>query len=367
MSRDVRRVTITDVAARAGVSVATVSYVLNDKPGAKIPQATRDRVHSAATALGYRPNALAQGLLHGTSRFIGVIADAIATTPFAGQLLEGAQAEAWRHGYLLLIANTDDAPDVEENALRVMLEHRVAGVLYSTFFHREVTAPRELAEVPHVLANCYSVDPQQTAVVPDEVGGGRSATELLVDAGHRRIGFINSVEDAPGPVGRLAGYTAALQGAGLSFDPTLIVAAGHDQEAGYAGMQELLAQAQPPTAVFCYNDRVAMGVYDALRERGMRVPDDIAVVGFDNQEVIAGHVRPPLTTIALPHYEIGVRAVRALLGDVGGGPRHVIDCPVVQRESVTVPSNRPEQSASGSGSHTSTMVPTSSRRRQTSE
>ncbi|WP_149205175.1 LacI family DNA-binding transcriptional regulator [Actinotalea subterranea] len=334
MSRDARRVTITDVAARAGVSVATVSYVLNDKPGAKITPATRDRVRAAASALGYRPNALAQGLLHGTSRFIGVVADAIATTPFAGQLLEGAQAEAWRHGYLLLIANTGDDLQVEQNTLRVMLEHRVAGVLYSTYFHRQVIAPRELAEVPHVLANCYSADPRQTAVVPDEVGGGRSATQLLLDAGHRRIGFINSVEDAPGPSGRLAGYTAAIKDAGLPPDPALVFAAGHDQESGYVGVQVLLDDPQPPTALFCYNDRVAMGAYDALRERGLRVPEDIAVVGFDNQEVIAGHLRPTLTTVALPHYEIGVRAVQALLGVADGGPRHVIECPVVLRESV---------------------------------
>lgn len=344
MSRDVRRVTITQVAARAGVSVATVSYVLNDKPGAKIPPATRDRVRAAAHALGYRPNALAQGLLHGTSRFIGVVADAIATTPFAGQILEGAQAEAWRHGYLLLIANTDGDLAVEESALRVMLEHRVAGVLYSTYFHRQVTAPRELAEVPHVLANCYSADPSQSAVVPDEVEGGRSATQLLLDAGHRRIGFINSVEDAPGPAGRLAGYSAALKEAGLALDPALIVAAGHDQESGYRGVQVLLDGSEPPTALFCYNDRVAMGVYDALRERGITVPDGIAIVGFDNQEVIAGHLRPTLTTVALPHYEIGVRAVQELLGVADGGPRHVIECPVVLRESVGPRVHSPELS-----------------------
>lgn len=335
MARDSRRVTIADVAAAAGVSIATVSYVLNDKPGAKIPQSTRERVRAAARSLGYRPNALAQGLLNGTSHFIGVVADAIATTPFAGQVLQGAQAEAWRHGYLLLVANTDDDPDVEENALRMMLEHRVAGILYSTYFHREVTVPDELGEVPHVLTNCYSADPEQPAVVPDEVQGGRSATQLLLDTGRRRIGFINSVEEAPAPAGRLAGYRAALKATRVRFDPALVATIGHDQEAGYDGMQRLLANPSPPTAVFCYNDRVAMGAYDALRERNLSVPGDMAIVGFDNQEVIAGHLRPTLTTVALPHYEIGVRAVQALLGIADGGPRHVVGCPVVLRESVS--------------------------------
>jgi LacI family transcriptional regulator len=327
-------VTIADVAAAAGVSTATVSYVINDKPGIQIPAATRERVHRAAQALGYRPNALAQGLTRGRSQVIGVVADAIATTPFAGQVLQGAQAEAWRHGHLLLVVNTDGDPDVEANAVRMLLEHRVAGILYSTWFHREVDVPAELAEVPFVLTNCYSADRSQRAVVPDEVQGGRSATEVLLAEGHRRIGFINSTELAPATAGRLEGYRQALRDHGVDYDPSLVIAVGHDQESGYAGILELLSVPDPPTAVFCYNDRVAMGVYDAVRERGTRIPEGLAVVGFDNQDVIAAHLRPPLTTVALPHYEIGVRAVQVLLGRSDDpGPRLVVACPTVTRAS----------------------------------
>ncbi len=130
-------------------------------------------------------------------------------------------------------------------------------------------------------------------------------------AGHRRVAFVNSVEDAPATHGRLEGYRSALEVHGIEFDEELVLTLGSHQECGWTAGEKLLAMDPRPTAVFCYNDRVAMGLYDALRTRGLEVPSDMAVVGFDNQEIIAGHLRPPLTTVALPHYDIGVRAVRA--------------------------------------------------------
>lgn len=333
--RSGRSVTIGDVAKLAGVSVATVSFVLNDKPGVRLTDATRERVWAAAEELGYRPNALAKSLSVGTSRFIGVVADAIATTPFAGQLIQGAQDEAWRQGYVLLVANTDDDREIEADALSMLLEHRVAGVLYSTWYHREVDPPASLKDVPSVLANCFSADPSHPAVVPDEVQGGRAATELLLDAGHSRVAFINSVEDAPATRGRLQGYRQALDARGLRFDPDLVLAVGHDQESGYEGANRLLDLEARPTGVFCYNDRVAMGLYDAFRDRGLGVPEDMAVVGFDNQEIIAGHLRPPLTSVALPHYDIGVLAVQVLLSarSAERDQRHLVPCPTVTRNS----------------------------------
>jgi LacI family transcriptional regulator len=337
-STPARRATIADVARLAEVSSATVSFVINDKHTMRISEATRERVWAAVRELGYRPNALAKSLSSGSSRFIGVVADAIATTPFAGQLIQGAQDEAWRHGYVLLVANTDEEKDVEAQALRMLLEHQVTGILYSTYYHREVEVPADLRNARVVLANCYAEGSDLPCVVPDEVQGGRSATDVLLDAGHTRIGFVNSVEDAPATRGRLEGYRAALAARGVPFDDGLVLTLGSHQESGWTAAEKLLAMTEPPTAVFCYNDRVAMGLYDALRERGLRVPADMAVVGFDNQEIIAGHVRPPLTTVALPHYEIGARAVQVLLGiDTGEPPgtlRHVIACPTVTRESV---------------------------------
>ncbi|PZF86292.1 LacI family DNA-binding transcriptional regulator [Jiangella anatolica] len=336
--RGERRVTIEDVARAAGVSSATVSFVVNDKPGVRLTDGTKERVWRAVEELGYRPNAMAQTLSRGRSSFIGLVADAIATTPFAGQIIRGAQDEAWRHGYVLLVANTEGVGDVEANALAMMHEHRVTGVLYSTWYHRKVEPPAGLGELSHVLVDCYADDPDVPAVVPDEVQGGRLATTVLLDRGHRRIAFITSTEPAPATFGRLAGYEGALTDRGLTLDPDLVVAVHPEQEGGYTAAATLLDRPDPPTAVFCYNDRVAMGLYDALRERGLSVPGDVAVVGFDNQEVIAGHLRPPLSTVALPHYELGVEGVRMLLalraGELEPPMRRLITCPPVMRSSV---------------------------------
>lgn len=323
-----------DVARAAGVSVATVSHVVNDNPHARIGDAARERVRRAIEELGYRPNALAKTLVSGTSTFIGLVADAIATTPFAGQIIQGAQDEAWKHGYVLLVANTGGNEAAEEQAIAMMLEHKVRGILYSTWFHRAVTTPAALAETAAVLVGCYSEDSTLPAVVPDEVQGGRTATQLLLDAGHRRIAFINTSRPSPAQTGRLQGYREMLEAAGIGYDPTLVVEATSDQEGGYEAAMRLLDH--NVTAVFCHNDRVAMGLYDAARDRSLKVPDDLAVVGFDDQEVISAHLRPPLTTVALPHYDLGAAGVRLLLGidDATLGTPQLVACPPVLRSSV---------------------------------
>ena len=196
-----------DVAKVAGVSVATVSHVVNDKPGARIGDDARRRVQEAVIELGYRPNALAKTLSQGTSRFIGLVADAIATTPFAGQIIHGAQDEAWKHGYVLLVANTDGNEAAENEAIAMMLEHQVHGILYSTWFHRAINVPEALHQTDTVLVDCFAEGSGLPAVVPDEEQGGRTATEELLAAGHRRIAFINTTTPSPGtdrPSGRVS-------------------------------------------------------------------------------------------------------------------------------------------------------------------
>ena len=326
-------VTMRDVAKAAGVSVATVSHVVNDKQGVRIGEDARRRVHDAVAELGYRPNALAKTLSRGTSRFIGLVSDAIATTPFAGQIIHGAQDEAWKHGYVLLVADTDGNRAAEDEAIAMMLEHQVHGVLYSSWFHHEVTVPPALENTDTVLVDCYASSSELPTVVPDEEQGGRVATEELLDGGHRRIAFLNTTTPSPAQAGRLAGYRAALEAAGVAFDPELVFPTAPDQQGGYSAAPLLLAT--DATAVFCHNDRVAMGLYDGLREHGIRIPDDIAVMGFDNQDVISAHLRPPLSTVALPHYDLGAVAVRVLLGLEPAKDTHqyLVTCPPVVRQS----------------------------------
>ncbi|MGI9822824.1 LacI family DNA-binding transcriptional regulator [Agromyces sp. Marseille-Q5079] len=327
-------VTMRDVAKVAGVSVATVSHVVNDKAGVRIGEDARRRVHEAVIELGYRPNALAKTLSQGTSRFIGLVADAIATTPFAGQIIHGAQDEAWKHGYVLLVANTDGNEAAENEAIAMMLEHQVHGILYSTWFHREIQVPEALHQTDTVLVDCFAAGNVLPAVVPDEEQGGRTATEELLAAGHRRIAFINTTTPSPAQTGRLAGYRSALEAAGVDFDESLVFPAAPEQEGGYAATSAILES--KATAVFCHNDRVAMGLYDGLREHGLRIPEDVAVMGFDNQDVIAAHLRPTLSTVALPHYELGAAGVRLLLGlepAPESGPQ-LIACPPIRRHSI---------------------------------
>nr|WP_155848652.1 LacI family DNA-binding transcriptional regulator [Arthrobacter sp. 35W] len=327
-------VTLRQVAEAAGVSTATVSLIVNKKKGARIAADTRNRVRDAIRDLGYRPNAMAQTLVSGSSRFIGLVADAIATTPFAGQIIHGAQDEAWKHGYALLIANTEGNGELETDAIAMMLEYKVRGILYSTWFHRATAVPASLRESDFVLVNCFSTEPDARAVIPDEVQGGRSATDILLRNGHRRIAFINATTPAPAKDGRLQGYREALEAEGIPFDESLVLEAYPDQEGGYGATEELLKRGV--TAVYCYNDRMAMGLYDGLRENGLSIPGDMAVVGFDNQEVIAAHLRPPLSTVSLPHYELGAAGVRMLLGlDESPADTAVkVHCPPVERSSV---------------------------------
>jgi LacI family transcriptional regulator len=334
VARGQGRITLQDVADAAGVSVATVSFVANNRHDVRLTDATRERVQEVIDRLGYRPNALAKNLASGGSKFIGLVADAIATTPFAGQIIHGAQDEAWKHGYVLLVANTEGNEDAEREAISMMLEHQVRGILYSTWFHRETVVPTALREADFVLVDCFAPGADARAVVPDEQQGGRTATELLLAAGHRRIAFVNATTPSPAVTGRLAGYREALAAAGIPYDPALVLEATPDQEGGWEIADQLLALGVK--AAFLYNDRQGMGFYDAARRRGLSIPEDISIVGFDNQEVIAAHLRPPLTTVALPHYELGAAGVRVLLGleAVSGETPLRVTCPPVPRESV---------------------------------
>ncbi|MDX6252353.1 MAG: LacI family transcriptional regulator [Kribbellaceae bacterium] len=337
-----QKVSIKDVAARAGVSVTTVSHVLNEVPGKRITDATRDRVRRAAGELGYSPSSVARNLRLQRSQMLALISDEIATTPYAGQMILGAQEAASKAGWLLMLVNTGSDSEFEAAEIQALRQRQVDGFLYATMYHREVTLPEAIAGVPTVLLDARSSDRTLPSVVPDEVAGGRIATEELIRHGHSKIGFLNNADDIPATHGRLKGYRAALEDAGLTYDERLVIARPSDTEGGLQGARQLLAATDRPTALFCFNDRMAMGAYHAARELGLRIPQDLSVVGFDNQELIADGLRPGLTTVALPHYEMGAWAVEALIARIEGqeseGPQHAaLTCPLVIRNSVDRP------------------------------
>ncbi|MCX4537089.1 LacI family DNA-binding transcriptional regulator [Streptomyces sp. NBC_00841] len=335
-----RRVTMSDVARHAGVSRTTVSFVLNERADAAIPEDTQARIRASIEELGYRPNAGARALAAKRSEWYGLITE-IVTAPFAVDVIKGAQDRAWADGKFLLITAGDNDPAMEAAAFDKLLEQRAEGLLYATTWHRAVTLPPAAREVPVVLVNCFDADGALPSVVPDEVAGGYTATRRLIDAGHRRIGFINLDTGIPAAVGRLKGYEQALREAGADIDDTLVVSGHATADGGYAAACELLDRADPghrPTALFCGNDRTAMGAYDAIKERGLRIPDDIAVIGFDNQELIAAYLRPGLTTVALPFEAMGAKGVDMLGALTAGQPltttQVTVDCPLIERSSV---------------------------------
>jgi LacI family transcriptional regulator len=337
-TRKGRSPTMGDVARLAGVSPTTVSFVLNEVAGSSIPESTRRRVRASARELRYRPNATARLLRTDRSHTIGFVTDEIASTPFAGDVIKGAQEAAWEAGKLLTIVNTGENRGIEESAVGMMLERRVEGIIHAAMYHRTVRPPADSREVPTVLLNCYSEDGSWPSVVPDEISGGRTATDALLSRGHERVGFINLRPGLPAATGRLQGYKLALETRGLPFDDSLVWNGEGTARSGYRLAAELLRAQDPPTAIFCGNDPTAMGTYEALKELGLRIPEDVAVVGFDNQELIAAQLRPGLSTVALPHYEMGRWAVEYLIDRAAHGEtaptRHTIACPYVGRESV---------------------------------
>jgi LacI family transcriptional regulator len=338
-SKPKRAPTMSDVAKLAGVSQPTVSYVINNTPNVTILEETKTRVRNAIVKLGYRRNAFAQSLRSQRSDTIGFITDEIAITPHAGRIIEGAQDAAWKNGKILLLVNTKRQPDLELTATEMLLERQVEGIIYATMYHHAVELPLALRDVPTVLVDCFVEDHSLPSVVPDELEGGYSATRALIQKGHRRIGFINNSDLIPATFGRLAGYKRALLERKIRFDGQLVKVDKSEQLGGYRATQDLMALKNPPTALFCFNDRVALGAYEALRQLNLRVPDDISVIGFDNQEILAAHSFPPLSTMELPHYKMGAWAVNHLIlmgeGSVQPDPiQHKIRCELVERSSI---------------------------------
>jgi LacI family transcriptional regulator len=335
---------IRQVAAEAGVSPTTVSQVLNDVPGARISDATRERVRRVAKRLGYGLATPARGLRTRRSRTITLFSDEIATTPFAGRMLAGAQKVAREHGTLLLVViNAERDDEFEEREIELLRQRQVDGVLYATMYHREITLPEGLEDLPTVVLDAVVPGGRFDCVVPDEEAGGRQAARVLIEAGHHRLGFINNMARFPARVGREKGFLNEVAGAGRSPAESVVVYSGATVESGYFAARSLLDMDPRPTGVFCFNDQIAMGLYRAAAESGLRIPADLSVIGFDNLELIAAGLFPGLTTIELPHHEMGVAAMRRLFSIIEdpAAPHvpaiHRIAGKVVSRGSVAPP------------------------------
>ncbi|CAN5738760.1 LacI family DNA-binding transcriptional regulator [soil metagenome] len=310
-----KRVTITDVARAAGVSIMTVSRVVNDS--GRVGATTRGAVQRAIRELGYSPSQVARGLTTRKSMTIGLIVPDI-TNPFFPEIVRGAEDAAWNAGFVVSLANTVEDPGRERAALRNMEGHRVDGVIVCSARLPTAELDELLRRHPAtVLVNRRSGDAQATSLVVDDALGTRLAVEHLLSRGRRRIALVTGPDRSASAIARREGYVAALTNDRLAVDPDLVERGGPNEEDGYRAMHALSARRAHVDAVVAYNDLVALGVLRAARELGLEVPRDVAVVGCDDVR-LASLVTPALTTLRVDKYDLGRRAAALLFERLHG-------------------------------------------------
>jgi LacI family transcriptional regulator len=329
-------ITIRDVAQLAGVSPATVSKVMNDAP--YVSDETRVRVRAAAEKLNFRPNSIARSLKMSRTSTLGLITDDLEGV-FTLSMMRGVEEVASSEGFSVFLCNSYGDMARERSHLEVLLDKQVDGViLMSGYRVRPRGAPALLmGKIPVVYVYQYTHDVPVPCIIPDDFGGAVTGTQHLLGLGRRRIGVINGPAHYEATQKRLAGVQQAHREADIPFDMGLVRAGKWYESSGYALAHELMRLPHPPDALFCMSDSIASGALDALRELGVRVPQDISVIGFDNRN-FAAHQRPPLTTVALPLVEMGRLAGNLLLQTIHskgehGAELHTVPCELVVRQS----------------------------------
>jgi LacI family transcriptional regulator, galactose operon repressor len=320
--------TIRDVARLSGVSPMTVSRVINDSE--RVSPETRRRVERAISELGYVPSRLARGLSRQRTGTLAVIVPDVAN-PFFTAIVRAAEEVARRADYHVILGDTRADLAVERDIIEELIAHRVEGAVIAPVSNRSATHLRRLAEfrVPFVLIDRAVPGVDCDLVLGDSAGGARQLVDHLVTLGHRRIGFIVESDDVSTARDRRSGYEAALNAAGIALDPGLVANAPPDPSGGSAGMTRLLELEERPTAVFTVNNLVALGAIEAVRAAGLEVPDDVALVCFDDIE-FASRLYPFLTAMVQPAQTFGALSTQLLLERIEGrGPerRHEVVLP----------------------------------------
>ncbi len=329
-----RTVTIIDIAREAGVSKSTVSLVLMMSPLVK--EETRQRVTKAMDALGYVYNRGAASLRRARSDIVGMVINDLAN-PFFAELAIGIERALQNSGFIPFIANTSESVVRQAEVVRSMREHGAAGLILCPALNTDAAEVGRLdSRLPMVLAIRRIIGARTSLVVSDNVGGAARATEHLIGLGHRDIAFVGGISHMVVLQDRVAGFTRAMNAAGLAVDPSLISEGMPTKEGGFNAMSRLLSVEKRPTAVVCFNDVVAIGAMLAIARRGLVAGRDIAIVGFDDTTE-ARHVSPALTTVSVDSGGLGERAAQMLLRQINEGERrldtHVGEATLVVRES----------------------------------
>lgn len=300
-----------DVARMAGVSTSTVSHVINNDRF--VSEAIREKVEAAVKELNYAPSALARSLKLNQTRTIGMLITA-STNPFYSELVRGVERSCFERGYSLVLCNTEGDEQRMNRNLETLMQKRVDGLLLlCTETHqpsKEII--QRYPSIPTVMMDWAPFDGTSDLIQDNSLLGGDMATQYLIDKGHTRIACITGPLDKTPARLRLEGYISAMERAGLAIPDGYRITGDFEFNGGFEAMQKLLTQKPRPKAVFIGNDAMAFGAYQALYQAGLRVPDDMAVIGYDDIE-LASYMTPPLTTIHQPKDELGELAIDVLI------------------------------------------------------
>ncbi|MBF6595697.1 MAG: LacI family DNA-binding transcriptional regulator [Thermaceae bacterium] len=304
-----KRVNHKDVAERAGVSVATVSYVVNNGPR-PVSTKAREQVEKAIWELGYYPNELARSLRRQQSSTIGVIIPRM-TNPVYAEVVRGLEGICTQEGFLVLLCNTERQPELERRFVQMLRAKHVDGVVITPHAEpQKLIEPLLQARIPVIVLE-HDL-PGVHCIGINELHGGLLATEHLLGLGHRRIALLKHKPTSALSTRRSLGYQQALEKAGLGLEAQLILECDGTHEAGYIAMGQLLRLSQPPTAVVAHDDVIAIGAMHAIYSQGLSIPTDISVVGYDDI-ASAAYLEPPLTTVRSPKAHMGTLAGQTLL------------------------------------------------------
>ena len=315
-AREGKRVTMRQIAARARVSVGTVSHVINNSAGVR--EGVRKRVLDAIERLGYQPSLLARGLRRNQTTILGVIIPDI-SNPFFPLVVRGVEDIAYQNSYRLMLCNTDNDASKEQVYFDELRAYRMAGliVIPSADSRLVALAAASGGEPPVICLDRWPEGWKGDTVTVDNEEGAYQAARYLLELGHRRIATITGQLHVTSGIERLKGFKRALREAGVSIAPEYVQEGRFDRLSGYEKGLMLLQFSPRPTAIFAANDLVALGVLAALRELGLRCPEDVSLVGFDDQE-LASFTNPALTTVAQPAYQMGARAAGLLFERLRG-------------------------------------------------
>ena len=328
--------TMKDVALQANVSTATVSRALMNPE--KVSQATRNRVEQAALEVGYLPQMQGRNMKRNESRTILVIVPDICD-PFFSEVIRGIEVTAAAQGYLVLIGDGAHQNQQEKTFIDLIITKQIDGMLLLGSrlpFDASIEEQRNLP--PMVMANEFAPELGLPTVHIDNLTAAFDAVNYLHELGHQRIGCIAGPEEMPLCHYRLQGYVQALRRSGITVDPHYIARGNFTYEAGASALEQLLALPKPPTAVFCHSDIMALGALSWAKRQGLKVPDDLSIIGFDNIS-LAEFCDPPLTTVSQPRFDIGREAMLLLLNQLSGqfvdsGSR-LLDCELIVRGSTS--------------------------------